>query len=740
MKQIAALAAFTAALLLATTGPAAAAENVADRDGDKVFDSLERRLAGLPPSSPVDVIVALREPATAERVRALAAEVGGFSDIARFSIIDAFAARVTNVDVRALARFRDVAYVARDAPVRATNNLAQDAFGAAQARVQSRLVGDGDGNVDAYSKSDLVAAVIDTGIDPGHRDLDEGKLLVYRDCSSGACVVAPPSDVNGHGTHIAATIVGEGDARADRLHGGVAPAGALVGLRVLNNQGVGSSSATLRALEWVRGNRAAYGIEVVNLSLGTDGCASGSDPVARAVEATVTAGLVVVVSAGNEGPGSCTIGSPAAAPNAITVGAMADPARGGFSLASFSSRGPTADGRIKPDIIGPGVGIRSAQAGSPFGYVASSGTSMAAPFVAGVALLMLDANPALSPGELKHRMLASAIPWGAPGADPHFGHGRLDAYAAIAAAGAPLAFPPIVPVHDAVTRMTPAGGGHADLVIAASGGGFPVAVTVTSPAATPALVAEVRRPDGAVVATTGEQRGRHLDLRFTAAAPGIYILRVRSLADAFEFTADVAGGSFLRTPAVVARPSITGVAELGKPLTASEGAWVSGFPMSVAFAWRRCDANGLRCSDVPGASGRTHVPTAADVGSTFRVLVTATDSVGPTVAGSDATAPVVDRERPRVRARTSLGRLGRSVRLAYRVTEATSRTRERVRVYRGARAVRTIRTPLSVRAAGRTYVVSWRAPKTAARYRFCVQAFDAAGNASARSCARIRLR
>jgi serine protease AprX len=128
--------------------------------------------------------------------------------------------------------------------VRALDASGQSSFGVAQARRDNRgLDGNRDGNVNRYSRGDMVAAVVDTGIDARHRDLDEGKVLKFVNCLSGRCYARSPFDNNGHGTHVAATLAGEGDARADRLHRGVAPAGALVGVKVLGSDGAATKSA-----------------------------------------------------------------------------------------------------------------------------------------------------------------------------------------------------------------------------------------------------------------------------------------------------------------------------------------------------------------------------------------------------------------------------------------------------------------------------------------------------------------
>src|SRR3989338_9856011 len=176
------------------------------------------------------------------------------------------------------------------------------------------------------------------------------------------------------------------------------------------------------------------------MSIGSAGSSDGTDSTSLIVDSAVDAGLVGTVAAGNEGPKKYTIGSPAAAAKAITVGAMADvdpgvataglPAKG-FYQAYFSSRGPTADGRIKPDISAPGVKITAAKAGTTNGYIEYNGTSMSSPFVAGLAGLMLQASSTLTPTEIKTKIMNTAIDWDGAGADIDYGAGRLDGYEAI---------------------------------------------------------------------------------------------------------------------------------------------------------------------------------------------------------------------------------------------------------------------------------------------------------------------
>ncbi len=388
----------------------------------------------------MSVVVLTSAPATSQRLNALQTAVGPFATTHRFSLTNGFAGLLSKAQIHVIAWLPGVVHIEENSVLSAANDTAQQSFGVTSARSAAGVEGDGDGNAASYSPSDLVAAVIDTGIDAGHVDLNGGKVLAFQNCVGG-CRAATAFDDHGHGTHVAGTIAGEGEGNSALK--GAAPGAALVGVKVLNAAGNGSTADITAGIDWVTANKATYGIEAINLSLSGSGCSDGTDSTSLAVNRAHAAGIVVAVAAGNAGPGTCTISSPSAAADALTVGAMADLGENGFKQAYFSSRGRTLDGRIKPDVSGPGVSINSVDAGTSAGYTLSSGTSMAAPFVAGTALLMLDANPSLSPGTIKSIIMSTAIDWGrggdnrtagTTGPDIDYGAGRLDGYAAIQAA------------------------------------------------------------------------------------------------------------------------------------------------------------------------------------------------------------------------------------------------------------------------------------------------------------------
>lgn len=258
-------------------------------------------------------------------------------------------------------------------------------------------------------------AVLDSGADAGHPDL-KGRIAETANFSE-----APDAaDRLGHGTHVAATVAGTGAASSGERTG-VAPGASLLIGKVLGDDGWGSDSSVIAGMEW-----AAARADVVNMSLG-GGPTDGTDPLSLALnDLTAEHGTLFVVAAGND-PRFETVGSPGTAAKALTVGAV----DGADALAEFSSRGPVGD-TAKPEIVAPGVDIVAARAkgtgaGAPIdaNYTAMSGTSMAAPHVAGAAALLAARHPDWDPARLKAALVGTADP--ATGGDVYeLGAGRLD--------------------------------------------------------------------------------------------------------------------------------------------------------------------------------------------------------------------------------------------------------------------------------------------------------------------------
>jgi serine protease AprX len=299
--------------------------------------------------------------------------------------------------------------------------------------------GDMDGSQTTYSKDDIVIAVLDTGIYPNHQDLDGGKIIGWVDLIGDWWGIKHdnPYDDCGHGTRCASIAAGSGDGNWD--YRGVAPYAALVGVKMMQSKWPFPPSSTpeivIDSLLWVTEHKEEYGIEVVSCSWGS-GPYGEYNTVSLVADWVVESGLVVVVAAGNSGPSSDTIGIPGTAKYVITVGSAEDPGEGGWSLATYSSRGPCDDGRIKPDILAPGTNIMAAKRGTSNQYNEDSGTSYSAPFVSGLVALWLDDDITLlnhepndSNPRIKYVLCGSATdmpgdPY--PEKDNDFGAGRVD--------------------------------------------------------------------------------------------------------------------------------------------------------------------------------------------------------------------------------------------------------------------------------------------------------------------------
>ncbi|MBT8225509.1 MAG: S8 family serine peptidase, partial [Dactylosporangium sp.] len=283
-----------------------------------------------------------------------------------------------------------------------------------------------------YTGTGVTVAVLDSGIDAGHPDL-AGRVAAQRNFTEGA---EDDLDYKGHGTHVASIIAGSG-AASDGTYQGVAPGARLLDGKVCDLVDC-QESWILAGMQWAAGEQHA---NVVNLSLG-DTDTPEIDVVEQAVETlTDTYGTLFVVSSGNSGSGDdgrgYTVATPGSADAALTVGAVDD----AEALAGFSSRGPRiGDDGIKPDLTAPGVDITAARSGdfsnvkdggdATGQYLTASGTSMAAPHVAGAAAILAQIHPDWTPQQLKATLMASAKPNPAIGVYGQ-GAGRVDVSRAI---------------------------------------------------------------------------------------------------------------------------------------------------------------------------------------------------------------------------------------------------------------------------------------------------------------------
>jgi serine protease AprX len=369
----------------------------------------------------------------------------------RLNLVQSVAVRVPNRNLRKLASLPFVERISIDSGVRKYDDTTVGRTGANVAFDNYNLTGNG-----------VTIAVIDSGID-NHPDLRDPKTGISRVIASKSFVaLGGTNDLNGHGTHVAGILAGNGAASTGnnftRSFYGIARKSNIVNVRVLDGLGRTDVSTVIAGVQWVVENRQKYNIRVINMSLGHPvGESYTTDPLCIAVEKAWKAGIVVVVAAGNDGrsinlpipiPGKDnegygtkygSIGAPANSPYVITVGAMrtVDGDRNHDTIATYSSRGPSRlDYIVKPDICAPGnkvvslrrplsfleltslaniVPVKSYRKNPPLlagsDYFELSGTSMAAPVVAGAAALLLEANPGLSPDTIKARLMATADKW-----------------------------------------------------------------------------------------------------------------------------------------------------------------------------------------------------------------------------------------------------------------------------------------------------------------------------------------
>ena len=282
----------------------------------------------------------------------------------------------------------------------------------------------GSDNVQPQTGKGIAVAVIDSGINTAHNAFAKGRVLFTKDFTGG-----DGKDGYGHGTHVAAIIAGQaGKTVETKDYRGIAPGAYLLNLRVLGDDGSGTLSDVIEAIDWTIEHRHDYNVRIINLSLGAPVLQPyRDDPLCEAVERAVRAGLVVVVAAGNYGQtadGKAAMGgitTPANSPYAIAVGAIDthDTAqRSDDTVATYSSKGPTRyDLILKPDLAAPGSHIRSAEATDSYiaktfafrhvsgsgnnAVIQLSGTSMAAGFVSGAVALLLDAQESLAPNDVR---------------------------------------------------------------------------------------------------------------------------------------------------------------------------------------------------------------------------------------------------------------------------------------------------------------------------------------------------
>jgi serine protease AprX len=384
-------------------------------------------------------------------VQALPGHVGGAADAVEgvggtvgtpLPLVDGFVAEVPAAAVPAVAADPAVRAVSADDPVH-FEELSYDATTTASNYPKTSGAAAG-WSAGRYGQG-VGVAIIDTGV--SQMNDFAGRLVHGPDLSGEGRVV----DSYGHGTVMAGIIGGSGADSATNPNGkyaGVAPKSTLVAVKVAGRNGAADVSTMLQAMHWVAAYKDQFNIRVLNLSWGTKSTQDPSvDPLNYAVQRLWDLGIVVVTAAGNSGPQAGTITKPGDDPVVLSVGAFDDKQNldpGDDSIPAWSSRGPTAAGLTKPDLVAPGrtliatrsygsdVEVENPKALIAPSYIKGSGTSEAAAVVSGLAAQLLEARPDLTPDQVKAVLKGSAAP--IPGLAQTFqGVGRVSLANALAA-------------------------------------------------------------------------------------------------------------------------------------------------------------------------------------------------------------------------------------------------------------------------------------------------------------------
>jgi serine protease AprX len=391
------------------------------------------RLATTAPAQRVEVIIQLDRGVAQAQGRALVRSVGGRAGPS-LHIINGLSARLTAGAARRLAASRLVHAVSLNETLKQTDvsgdglspwalsTTFDQSVGAT--RLWRRTTGNGIG-----------VAVIDTGVN--------GSLPDFRNSRSdptsrviASAVIDPnattANDTYGHGTAVAGLIAGDGGYRnnSDSLQGqyaGSAPNANLIAVKVADDNGQATTLDAIYGLQFAVDHQSQYNIRVINMSFRSTAAESyKTDPLDAAAEQAWFHGISVVTAAGNMGTVSDAVSyAPGNDPYVITVGAVDDQGTGNTSddtVATWSSQGTTQDGFAKPDVLAPGAHIVSTLSpGSQFAslcptcviggsYFQVSGTSLAAPIVAGVAADLIAAHPGWTPDMVKGAIVNSAVP------------------------------------------------------------------------------------------------------------------------------------------------------------------------------------------------------------------------------------------------------------------------------------------------------------------------------------------
>ncbi|MBM7582144.1 serine protease AprX [Caldicoprobacter guelmensis] len=332
----------------------------------------------------------------------------GVNIVYEFPLINAYAVEIPRSMLERIAEVEAIRYVSDDIDITSLLNIATQEVGAR------------DVNLKGYTGKGIGIAVLDTGVYP-HPDLirPRNRIIAFKDFVNDR---KDPYDDNGHGTFVAGVAAGNGYSSGGK-YAGVAPEANIVAVKVMNREGEGNASRIVAGMQWVADHHKEYNIRVVCLSLGSKPSgAIKNDPLVAAVNQLWKQGIFVTAAAGNSGPKRGTITTPGISPSIVTVGAVDDKRTVDISddvVAEFSSRGPAYGNIPKPDVVAPGVNVVSLNTDRDYtgggklyslekAYTTMSGTSVAAPIVAGIAALIFEAYPDYTPDDVKNLIMRYA--------------------------------------------------------------------------------------------------------------------------------------------------------------------------------------------------------------------------------------------------------------------------------------------------------------------------------------------
>ena len=389
-----------------------------DQNRDRIHDAIPLAAAGgggggwLDADNTISVIVDFDHlPSEADQF--MLEERLHFQTQFRYHLIDSIAGRIPLEYVNDLVQLPGVVFVELDGRLTIAMDHVVESHGVTQVWEDT-----------GYTGAGSVVSIIDTGIDGSHVGLDDldddnstndPKVIAFYDpvntpeLENGTEIF--PYDDQGHGTHCAGITAGTG--APDNAYVGVAPQAQLVGVKVLDEGGSGSFATVMRGMEWTVEKKHDYNIRAASMSLGGPGAiewtSSEEESVNRMGNEMMREGIALFIAAGNSAV-SFQIGTPGSAEDVITVGSLdkneGDP--GENPIAVYSSQGPTEEGKIKPNVAFVGSDVMAPDFNTGDGYTGKSGTSMATPGAAGVAALMYQANPDLSPFDVRNIMQETA--------------------------------------------------------------------------------------------------------------------------------------------------------------------------------------------------------------------------------------------------------------------------------------------------------------------------------------------